>query len=544
MFKNELLEKITQDIGYPHSVPTELSLLFLALLQTHDLSDVNMEDGLSGLSQIDMLGAFLIDIPIFHYSYLYEVLDCLMPSDHARIYISRLIKKEQLKKVPIASSSDKELSSIYYLTKAGYNFLAKPLANCSPYRSKNGQRLKETALHDFGVGAAYLSFIRSPFEVEPVYEMANMFEKASAPVGKHLRKSLRPDAILNYHSNETFGKIYVEHDTGHESVSRMIDKLNLYVLHGILSAGSNGSNDSEHSFEYNAILYTFRKGCKQRPLCFSRRRIQRLIANLPEGLSIDMYEPEDRTLSEVLVDLKKWTPAFRKHWTKEELKEYEINLHKNTEPSLIRYQRYYQRTEGAKRRNKAFRLLIQEFERRDRSEYYPALTEMLHGYPVWFCPFNHVTNSLPAFFMTDYPRTIAWIQEILIPYYGEVTYMSRQYRFANSSGGRELTLNNIFETNDGNKIAVEYISCDLSALIRLYAICQGEYELKSTPFDLILLVDSYKDASDILEYCNPLFKLGNDFLYRSGVLDLSFLSLTGNYLFSISKDGREVKILD
>lgn len=544
MDKYKLLEEITQSEGYPQSIPIDLSTLFFALLQTHTNSVSNKKEALYGISEADMLGAFFVDIPIFHYAYLYEVMDCHIPSSHARIYISRLVKKERVKSISITESSDKELSTIFYLTKAGYKFLAGPLENCCPYRGKNGQRLKETALHDFGVGAAYLSFVRSPFEVEPIYEMTNMFDKVSAPAGKFLRKALRPDAILTYHSADTFGRIYVEHDTGNESVPRMMDKLNLYVLHGIMSAGSNGISTGQSSYEYNGILYTFRKQCKQRPLCFSRWRIQRLIEVLPEGLAVDAFEPQNNAHAELLADLKKWTPAFRKHWTKEELSKFEKDVHENTDTSLARYLRYNQRSAAAKRRNKAFELLIREFNQRERSVYYPAITEMLNGYPVWFCPYNHVTDSLPAFFMTDYPRVIIWIQSVLNPYYGDVTYVNRQERFANASGGRELTLNNIFETDNGNKIAVEYISCDLSALIRLYAICNGEYELKNTPFDLVLLVDSYKDASEILDYCNSLFKLGNDFLYKSGVLDLAFLSLTGNYLFSISQDGKEVKIED
>ena len=544
MLKSELLDEITQSQGYPYNIPAELSSLFFALIQTHEDMETDMEQALAGVSSLEMLGAFLVDIPIFHYSYLYEILDCNMSSSHVRMSMSRLIKKTMAKNTTLIKSSDKEVSSVFYLTKGGYHFLSGRLMNCCPYRGKNGQRLSETAMHDLGVGAAYLSFVRSPFVVEPIYEMTNMFDKVSAPAGRFLRQALRPDAILSYHSDLSFGKIYVEHDTGHESVARMMDKLNLYVLHGVMNASSNGATGQyEDEYECNAILYTYRKQYKQRPSCFGRIKLQHLIDALPEGVTVDAFETEDGTISELLAELRRWTPAFRKHWGKEELKAFAKNVHNSIEPSFIRYQRYYQRAEAAKRRNSAFKLLIREFHRRDRSEYATAISEMLNGFPVWFCPYNHVTNALPSYFMQDYPRVITWLENVLMPYYGEVTYISRQKRFPNPNGGRELTLSNIFEDKKGTNIAVEYISCDLSALLRLYVVCKGEYDVNNSPFNLILLVDSYKDANDIMDLCEPLFKAGSDRLFRGGVLDIAFLSLTGNYLFSLTPDGREVKLV-
>ena len=60
---------------------------------------------------------------------------------------------------------------------------------------------------------------------------------------------------------------------------------------------------------------------------------------------------------------------------------------------------------------------------------------------------------------------------------------------------------------------------------------------------MILIVDSVKDANYILDKCEPRFKMGMDRLFKSGVLDLSFLSLNGSYLFGLNPDGKEVKLV-
>ena len=546
--KKELAETLKKD-AYPLLLPASLKDIFSLLLLTHEPdgygTQLDMEGGDSFISEQDMLGCLMVDVPVFYYSLLYEILECTVPKNHARSYMLRLVDKGCVKSVhlPAKTVSDKEIQSIYYLSKAGYNSLVGFLTECCPYRSKNGQRLAETAMHDIGISAAYLSLVRSPFTAHPAYEVANMFDKATMPAGKFMRRNLRPDAVIDYYSDLTYGKLYIEHDTGSESVSRMMDKLNLYHLHGILSATLNGTKPTAKKYEQNAIIYTYRKLCKNRPTCFSARKIRRLAGELGES-TLDVFTSEDATIQKLLSDLSRWTPAVRKKWGKEELLQFADRIDKNTDPSLLRYLRYYQRKETLKRRNAAFNLLIREFKMGDRSVYYPAILEMFDGYPVWFCPYNSLTNSLPAFFMQDYPQTIDWIKNVLRPYYGEVSYTYRRATFTNHSGGRDLCLSNIFETESGEHLSVEYISCDLSALIRLYAICNAEYELKSTPFNFILLVDSYKDASDILDRCNPLFKMGVDRLFKSGVLDIAFLSLTGNYLFSLTPDGKEVRLVN
>lgn len=548
--KYTLLTKTLDLSGYPIIKPIAIEDLFSLLQYTHGAYAPDEDTDLS-LSVVNMVGAFFLDVPIFFSSSMYEIMECRLPYSQLTLYIKRLIDRGSLKSVRLsAANSDSTVNTLYYLTKPGYEGLSSFISNCTRFKSrvtkkytdKKGKRFSDTAQHDIGAAGIYLSFVRSPFVAEPSYEVSYKFDRSAMPAGKHAVRSLRTDVVIDYHSDETFGKLYFEHDTGSEYIRIMMDKLVLYQAHQILVSNENGKSNGAMLYEQNAIVFSFRKKYEKKPSCFSARKILRL-ASLLNGASVDTFQTDDPKLSEVLGALSRWTDAFRKHWDAEDLTAFARRLEARTDIFLMRYLRYYQRSECAKRRNAAFNFLTTEYMKGKSSSYYSAILEMLDGYPVWFLPFNNISNCLPALFMCDYPQTISWIQKVLMPYYGHVTYHARHLTIKNNSGGKDLNFSNVFTTEEGEYIAVEYVSCDLSALLRLYLICKGEYELKRTPFNMILIVDSVKDANYILDKCEPRFKMGMDRLFKSGVLDLSFLSLNGSYLFGLNPDGKEVKLV-
>lgn len=529
----------TSGTGYPALLPCSLTDILDQLIQTHGGADYLSSDECGDIYAQTILGLLMLDIPVFSPSMLYEILGCDVPYNAVTKSLSCLAARKYIKTVRI--DSDPEFRTVYYITKAGYTSLSSRLGNCREFQSKTGKRLLETAVHDYGVGCTYLSLVRSPFSVYPTYEVSTMFDKAAMPSGRFLRRSLRPDAIMKYESSHSFGTLYVEHDTNSESAQRMIDKLNLYYDHELLYSTLNGTNQSSDRYEQNMILYTFRKAYPKRPSCFSTSSIKKLVDTMEDGMTVESVT--DKAFQPILTELRKWTPAFKKHWKKDDLIQFSKDVANRTDRSLTRYQKYFQRNAASSRRNSALRILINEYNLGEKSVYYSALREMLEGYPVCFCAGNNIENLLPVLYMEDYPQTIAWLKKVLLPYYGEVSYRDRRTLFpSNKTGEKSLCMSNIFTTSTGELLSVEYFSGDLSALMRMYAIFTFTYNLTDMPFKCILIVDSFKDANVLLNLMAPDFKQGASSLHHGKLYDIVFLNTNGNYLYSISKDNQEVKI--
>lgn len=538
---SEITEKIIENDTprFPQTEPCPIDRILDGLISAHGLgnyiSSVEREDAPAGA----ILLLCMPDVLIFHPSMLYDVLNCNIPARAVSTHLSRLHKRGLIKIASIPS--DREIQSVYYLTKAGHEQAASMIGNCKPFKAKTGQRLSETAKHDYGVSCGYLSLVRSPFVLEPTYEVSNMFEKSAMPSGKFMRRSLRPDALIKITSDKTFGTIYLEHDTGSEHSVRMIDKLNLYYDHGIINSGHNGQGEDSKLYEQNCIIYTFRKGSISKPACFSYRQLQRLIDSMSDDQLVEQVT--DDTYASLIGELKRWTPAFKKHWTKAELIVFMNQVKDRNDTSLVRYQKYFQRNASAARRNSALRILIEEYKKGRQSAFYAAIQEMLGGYPVCFCAYNNMDSLLPFLYMEDYPDAIRWLSHVLKPYYGEITYESRHKLFAaNKAGSTPLCMSNVFHTSTDELICVEYLSCDLSACMRLNAICQLSYDLAHMDFKCIFVVDSYKDADVLLTMMNPAFRRGETSLRHNECYDITFLSLNGDHLFTIAQDGSEVKV--
>lgn len=524
---------------FPSLQPCSLDDILNELIRTHgDGGNLPLNERVN-ISAQSILGLLMLDVPVFSASMLYEVLQCDISYKAITKGLSSLVARKYVKSVRI--DSDPEFRVVYYLTKAGYTSLASRLGNCREFQSKTGKRLMETAVHDYGVGCTYLALVRSPFSVYPQYEVSTMFDKAAMPTGKFLKRSLRPDAIMQFESEKTFGKFYVEHDTNSESAQRMIDKLNLYYSHELLYSTLNGKQEHSVRYEQNMVLYTFRKSCGKRPLCFSVSALKRLIETMgDDDLVADV---KDESFALLVRDLRYWTPAIKRRWKKENLVQFAKDVDNRTDRFLIRYQKYYQRNASASRRNSAIKILMEEYALGEKSVYYSSIREMLEGFPVGFCSVNNLENLLPVLFMEDYPQTIEWLKRVLFPYYGEISYRDRRIMFpSNKSGERTLCMSNIFATSTGELLSVEYFSGDLSAIMRMYAIFTFTYDLSDMPFKCILIVDSVKDANNLLTLMAPDFKQGAETLHHGKLYDIVFLNVNGEHLYTISRDNQEVRV--
>jgi len=335
--------------SFPFQEPCSCGEALNGLYLSHNATGFLSDYELGKLGDGDLICLCMTDMLLFHPSMLAEVMNYPVPHDKVRAYLSRLKKRGMIKSTRIPYGSD--IHTVYYLTKAGYMQASSRISNCCPFKSKAGQRLRETALHDYGVSCGYLAFVRAPFSVAITYEASKMFPKASMPSGRYLRNSLRPDAMMEIHSTKTSGRVFIEHDTGTEQASRMIDKLNLYYSHGLLDHSLSGNGRSD------CVIFTFRKNGLAHPECFNRKSVKALCEAMPDGISISQFSDPSLPPS-LFSDLRRWTPAYQEQWGKAELKEYLFLISNYTEPSLIRFYKLSQRNSSAFRRNAALRILF------------------------------------------------------------------------------------------------------------------------------------------------------------------------------------------
>ncbi len=220
---------------------------------------------------------------------------------------------------------DDEVHVIYYVTKKGYDFFSKYLDKCIAYRPVPQKRKAITALHDMGVSAVYSSFLQSPFKFTPYFEYTTAYRKAAMPEGKQYRNAVRTDLIISYGSRYSLGYIYNEHDTGTESIIRILNKIDLYASHNMMKKPNcieSGRWDSD------MILYSFRRKYAQRPVCFQIKEVKRLIEHMREGTVINSLRKTE--MGAVIRSLKNG----HRRWQNAGLKKYWSNIYLNWKEGL------------------------------------------------------------------------------------------------------------------------------------------------------------------------------------------------------------------
>lgn len=541
--KNDKTISEDTPVIYPYLQPTSLKELYKDLLKTHyDFYHVDFDDTFSELQILTMI---LLDVPFFHSIMMTEILNCTDGASKIRSYLNRLMQTKDTTNCNVKVMNDNEIRLLYYITRNGYHKLVSTTGpTISKYDSKTGKTLTRTSLHDFGVAESLLAFYRSPYALDIAYELPTTFDKAVMPSGykAHYKRSLRPDGVFKYRefrNNKSKGTIYIEHDTGNESLLIMISKIGEYFAHGLLSSSLN-KEEVNGTYIQDAIIYTYRTKYTTRPLCFRLNALTRFVAAYPSDVTLDKYENDED--KEMIKSFSMWTAAIKKKWNKERLEQFVKDVREGTDKDLLAYFRYYQRKSASTRRKRTVDILIDAYNEGASNELYPAITEMLSGFPVFFNANNCLPNTLPAMFMPDYPQTIDWIKDTLKPYFGNMEYTYRHFTYPNSSGGKELCFSNIFKAETGEDVAVEYISGDLSALLRLYLVSNFTYDIRNFPFTYILLVDSIKDAITIIEQCNKDLKIGVDKFSHSERFEYAFLNIGGNYLYRVDSNNKEVRL--
>ena len=548
--------------GFPFLAPAPITECLVAYAREHGETLLLSELDRKSLSMI--YGSFLIDLPVFSPTLFFEILNCTSNNTEISQVFARMIKNGLIKSLSLRNYSvDATVRNVYYLTAKGHrDITSSTFSGSHPFSSKRGQRLMNNALHDLGIGAVYLSFARSPFIVNSVYEQSLMFDKAAMPSGKQMKRAHRPDARFDYYSNITQGTIFLEHDTKSESKKILLDKLKEYYSHRFMRAGSNGHSDDSSMFNQNMILITVRLSIDNLHYCFSPSRVASLVDvmdKLDEGATLKTLEDklngdeldgiDKKYLLPVISAFKDYTPAYSEKWTKEKLSDYSLSLKTRNNKYYIDFLKSHQQKKAHSRRDELIKLLTADYDKiewgsKDNStEYFTVLMEMLHGFPVCIVGYNCLDRLLPCFFMEDYPDVIKWLQDVLRPYYGEITY---ENRFRDFDGQESffpfLRMYNIFSTSTNETLSIEYLSGDISSIMKLYCIGKRNFDFSNPGFKSVYIVDSLKDAVKIVDMVQKEFKIGNSTLFGGKNYDISFLTVNGKFLFSIDKNDKMVRV--
>jgi len=527
--------------SFPLLADCSAEQLIKDLMLTHGTETLLSASEAKCIEDSKLLFFCLSDLLLFNFAMVYEILGYPLPASRATTYLSRYKKKDYINSVRLPVSIE-DIRTVYYLTKTGYAQAASGIGCSSPFRSKAGQRLSETALQDYGTSCAFLSLVRTPFYVSVTYDPVLTVKGCANPTDPTGKESFRPDALFRIQSQITEGDIYLEHDTGNRALNDLIGHLSEYHAKGVLNHAVNGRRDrmSPRS-RHDCILYTFRKNGTKNPECFTGTKIDKLLSFMSDEDTVTSISNSE--FATLLDDLKRWTPAFRAKWSKRDLTDFRARLSERIDPSYVRYQKYGQRAGSASRRNMILRTLSEEYEKGTGSPFYPAITEMMHGFSVGYVAYNCVDRLLPFYYSEDYPQFKEWIISVLTPYYGSVQYWEREMVFeSNMKEGETICMPHVFYTGTEEYVSVEYVSGDLSGAVRMNALLHNFFDYQHIPVKCVFVVDSYKDADALLLLLNPIFRMGESILKHGGLFDFVFLNINGDYLYTITQEGRERRI--
>ncbi len=509
-------EELINGVVEPYWRYDGLESLFYTFLKKHGAKDLTEE--VRSLDKAYMIGCIMLDTTSFHVSHLYEILKCRIPYNSLRVYLSRLVNEKLIRTASV--SGDDEVRKIYYLTKKGYDFFSNYVEKCGDYRPVAKKRKGVTAIHDMGVTAVNYAFIPSPLRFTLEYEVIKAHPKISMPKGKQYRNAVRTDLRIFYSTPYTVGYIYNEHDTGSETNLKALNKLSSYSTQKLLRTpkwlGEMGKWCSD------MVLYSFRRKYGERPICFRRDKINRLLDRMDSDTEINSLRKTE--VGSIVRSFEKWTPALTDHWKQIDiewfLKDLEGKVNKHYYAYLLEKQQHF----AKKRRDVMIRYILMEYKRlsdlgwnemeynrrymyvssdEEKNKYYLGhsmeIRDMLEGFPVIACPYNATDRFLRAFFLRSYENT-EWLEKAMEIEYGAVEYSQEWMWFAKKRGYESLcvTMHNIFASKDNRRIAVEYLSCDISAIIRLYAL-HRTVRRDEGGYEAVMIVDSVGDAKDIID---------------------------------------------
>lgn len=518
---------MSKDITYTTTTDEQLRDL---LLKSHGADTTGTSYTVS-VAQSNLLN-LIASMPVFSPQMLYEVLGYQTPDNRVRTYLSRLVKKDCIKSLPMNHTMD-SVKSLYYATKRGFQTSAGQLPVNREFHSKTGKRIMETGMHDYGTGYSYLAYLTSPFTLYAEYETHTTFPEDVMPKGKKALRSIRHDAV--YHLTDQKGEeltAYIEHDTGSEGISVLAKKLPQYSSHGLMEG--HRCND--------LLIFTFRTSNPAKPPCFVKACLHKMAAAMTETETIPSFSARaGGEYRDVLNSLEKYTTAFRRNWKRSQIESLCDRLTDGTDLFYRAFLAIHQDTFARDRRNLLLRAIDREYSKPSDTDYTHAFLCMTGGFRVVTASVLSLPRVLPYIHPEAYPDSRERIRGILSTVYPDVSYLCEKKTYEKTlKGEAPVTLRNIFHSKKGHTdISVEYLSHDISAFLKAKALLGKCYDPHAMPLVYVMLVDHTADAryfSDLFGYRYDISEIFPDRIF------LCFLNVDGTYLYMIGPDGEEIRI--
>lgn len=515
------------------------------------LSDTFQRDDTELRNLSDTLLVVMKYVPNFHmlmYYYMFNV-DNLQS---VPVILNRLQKRGYIKPL-VPSTKDINVRKLYYITPIGYEKAEQlstvSLSNADKFLKNHSAK---NAFHDFGVGFLLLALMYSPaFSVQSIdYEYAFSLDQRIVSKDRRMIRAHRPDAVLTLSLTQTAflkepfpSTVYVEEDMGTEPIKTLLSKLDEYVLHDIFSY-AYGKEDY-HGFDM--IVFASLKPIADKPMCFNRNAILRLVAALGD-VDINTYSsalPPKDGMAKLCSLLNKYTPAFSECWGKEEFQDYLDRLATLTDISYLSWLRMEQRNLAMKRFYQLSEILCDAMSDFYNQQSSAQVRDVLFhacidgGYHIPYIANCDYMEMLSFLYLPAHENMLLKVVSILQPYFSTNVAFKAVYGDVKSvSGGFSLRLSNEFQIKGSNcHIFLEY-GYDIGAIIRLRSLFYHMAIKFDTHFLVFIAVSSFDDAKMIGKLIEPEhclysgmdhFPMRNFFVY--------FLDLNRSAIYSISRDG-------
>lgn len=515
------------------------------------LSDTFQRDDTQLRNLSDILLVVMKYVPNFHmlmYYYMFDV-DNLQS---VPVILNRLQKRGYIKSL-VPSTKDVNIRKLYYITPIGYEkagqFSNISLSNTDKFLKNHSAK---NAFHDFGVGFLLLALMYSPaFSVQSIdYEYAFSLDQRIVSKERRMIRAHRPDAVLSLTLTQTAflkepfaSTVYVEEDIGTEPIKTLLAKLDEYVLHDIFSY--DYKNEPFHGFDM--IVFASLKPITDKPMCFNRNAILRLVAALGE-MDINTYSsalPPKDSMAKLCSLLKKYTPAFSECWGKEEFQSYLDRLASLTDVSYLSWLRTEQRSLAMKRFYQLSEMLCDAITDFYNKQSFAQVRDVLFhacidgGYHIPYIANCDYMEMLSFLYLPAHDKRLLKVVSILQPYFSTGVSFKAVYGDVKSvSGDYLLRLSNEFQVAGSScRIFLEY-GYDIGAIIRLRSLFYHMATKFDSHFLVFIAVSSFHDAKMIGKLIEPEhclysgmdhFPMRNFFVY--------FLDLEHASIYSISRDG-------
>ena len=439
-------------------------------------------------------------VPEFHPLSLYLLFDCSITLNNFRVNLSRLEKKGLVKSVAM-TSKDNHLKKTYHVTSKGF-LAAGDFISLTPENIKKFMKhSSKLSFHNFGIGMATLSLLYSPLHILQLnYEYAFTLDPSAVSRYRKMIRAHRPDAVYAVSYGDEVRTLYLEHDTGSETQSVLVSKIQEYILHNIFDYDKELSNASVNGTD--CLIFSSHCLNHSLPSCFRPSELNKLVSE-PNCLQIDVSSIPSVLMRDTSLymngDINLLDPITVTRLSKD------ITGFINRD--MLEFLRFRQRTTALSRRINLFTALLPHYFTYLRGET-GALNFLFHLfiYGAFSLPYSATCDLpllYPFLFPKSYPSFLTNSEKGLWKYTdGRKVIFIGQFYDVILDNRTTFRYRNAFKVTDSSMIFCLENGCDIGALYRGKCLLASN-RLSSCHFSLLYWVDSYKEAFMIGKALDP-----------------------------------------